>query len=147
MKTDATQTQPYPPSGGTVAKSTSFDGIAIGRFSSSFGSDALLTIPADILVFPKDGKFSTRARFATMIKHKAAIDAAAGTDHLETHVMTKQDRFDRSDSIGWRGSRTVCGEMTKRDECHCPYMIGGTIPPWKRVSGIFHPISPSREFI
>ena len=81
MKTDATQTQPYPPSGGwTASKLSSFVGIAIGRFSSIFGSDPLLTIPADILVFEEDEKFSTSARFARMIKHKAAIEAAGGRD-------------------------------------------------------------------
>ena len=85
MKTDATQTQPYPPSGGeSAAEFTSFDGTAIARFSSIFGVGGLLTIPADIFVFQRDENSSTRARFATMIKRQAANDAAAADTHVET---------------------------------------------------------------
>ena len=81
MKTDATQTQPYPPSGGgSVAKFASFNGIATARFWSIFGSDGVLIIPADIFVCQKEEKFSTRQGIATMTRHKAAIDAAAERD-------------------------------------------------------------------
>ena len=81
MKTDATQTQPYPPSGGgSVTEFTSFDDIERTRFSSIFGSDGLWSITADIFVFQKDGESSTRPYFATMIKRQAAIDDAAGGD-------------------------------------------------------------------
>ena len=54
MKTDATQTQPYPPSGGrSTAKSESLNGNAIACVSWIFGSEESLTSSAvpDILVF------------------------------------------------------------------------------------------------